>query len=256
MSEGSPIRVRDAIRGAGRFGPFFAVSTVAGGATWTSMTQLVEDPDTLVDRINATRAALAASIGVPVADVEPRVAASLAHLNLVARVLSLGWACAVAYSVVPDLSLANLRWEAVLGGPAPLALVTWRGERGEGINELADLFASKVIDPAVQPLTSAVLELSGSKLGPEGGVSAQVLLGNVASALVSATRMVADGSPKHAKAGSQLLAHVLDHPYLTGTFDTRSWQRQSCCLYYRAFQTLTPPVARDSLICGDCVLRA
>src|SRR5450755_2645893 len=70
-------------------GPFFAVEihqrATAAVPPWQPFGTLLHDPGS---RVRPVRGALALSAGRPVSDIELRVAASAAHLGLVARLLA------------------------------------------------------------------------------------------------------------------------------------------------------------------------
>ncbi|HEY3607545.1 MAG TPA: hypothetical protein VGL06_08600, partial [Pseudonocardiaceae bacterium] len=106
------------------FGPFFAIETHPAGEPprppWRLMRELADDPAVLADRVRAVRTHLAA--GRPVDTVEPRVAASVAHLGLVARLVSPVLGAAATDRVVPDLDLRDTWWQPVLGGAFPLSV--------------------------------------------------------------------------------------------------------------------------------------
>ncbi|MEC3992209.1 (2Fe-2S)-binding protein [Actinacidiphila sp. DG2A-62] len=97
-----------------------------GAAAWRSMGELADGSPVLGDRIAAVRGTLAAGGGQPPEEVEVRVAASVTHLGLAARVLSPYLALAVLDGWAPDPAappaLAAHRWQPVLGGPYPLSL--------------------------------------------------------------------------------------------------------------------------------------
>ena len=67
------------------FGPFFAVARhqVSPTPPWRPMSELIDDPDALTARVHKVRSALMGN-GEP----EIRVAASVAHLGLVARLIA------------------------------------------------------------------------------------------------------------------------------------------------------------------------
>ncbi len=85
----------------------------------------------LAERVASVRAALAASGGRPAEAVELRVAASVAHLGLVARVVSplLGLAALHRLPSRPP-TLDDLRWHSALGGA--FAAVAAAGDGGRG----------------------------------------------------------------------------------------------------------------------------
>jgi FhuF-like iron-sulfur protein len=206
-----------------RVNPFFAVETHPVGAAprapWRVMRELVDDPAVLADRVHAVRTRLAA--GRSVDAVEQRVAASVTHLGLVARLVSPALAAALTDSAVPDLDLRHTWWQPVLGGAFPLSV--------------ADTTASldQLLNGPVRTLVAATRPFS---------VSDQILWGNVASALYGAAAMIG---------GRANVDQLMDRPPLrdTGTTVDGRFRRRSCCLIYRAAP------GRDGPVCGDCVLR-
>jgi hypothetical protein len=223
-------------------GPFFAVDSHPADSAvtepWRSMRELVDGSDVLLGRVLAVRERLAAGGGLPPESIEVRVAASVAHLGVVSRLVSPALAMAVLGGVVPDLALTDTRWQPVLGGPVPLSirvpLPPWAGE-------LPALLADQVLDGPVRELGEAFERLS---------VSGQVLWGNVASAVNGATTMIVKARPDHATQARTLTSALLARPPLRGTSTIIQgrFRRRSCCLIYRAAPNAAGPV------CGDCVL--
>ena len=76
----------------------------------------------LAERAAGVRAYLAAAGGQPPEAVEPRVAASVAHLGLAARLVSPALAAAVLHGRPLGCDLGAVRWQPALGGPVPLSL--------------------------------------------------------------------------------------------------------------------------------------
>lgn len=260
----APEAVREALRRAAAAGPFFAVEVgrpadPPEGPPWRDFDELIDPtadgPPALAARVGATRAAVAVRAGLRPADVELRVAASLVHLNLAARLLSPALGAALLGGVVPHA--AGLRWRDVLGGPVPLALPGPYGEAAgdpDDPAELADLLGAHVLDGPVGALTRA--------LGTYARVSGQVLHGNVASALGGAVRMLRSVAPARSGTALGVWRHLLDRAPLTGSGTLTlvpaagadpdadvppgwSFVRANCCLYYRV---------PGGGICGDCVL--
>jgi hypothetical protein len=101
------------------WGPFFAVHDHPAGATpeppWRHFRELIDEPTVLSDRIAAIQAYLAAGGGRPT----PRVAASVTHLGLVARVVSPTLGVAAVSGEFPALELADAWWQPELGGTFP-----------------------------------------------------------------------------------------------------------------------------------------
>ncbi|MDX2972673.1 hypothetical protein, partial [Kribbella solani] len=153
-------------------GPFFAVDQHAPGSPaeppWHSMAELVDDPSVLRERITQTRAYLGAVSGQEPDAIEVRVAASVTHLGLVARLISPALAAAVLDNRVPILSLAQLHWQPVLGGAFPLSLPELPPATPDNLVERLQL---ELLNGPVAAVTRAF------------EISAHILVGNVASAL-------------------------------------------------------------------------
>lgn len=169
------------------------------------------------------RTALARSAGGAVGQIDPRVAASVAHLGLVARIVApmIGMS---ALGHPPNWTLADLAWRDELGGPYPLSL---RSETGAG-------------PPAVEALTDAFQRL---------GVSPKVLWGNVGSAANSAAEQIRRARPELSGPARAAVDRILLDPRIDGGVlrSGPGFRRRSCCLIYR--------LAGDrSASCGDCVL--
>lgn len=219
-------------------GPFFAVEShdedSAPGEPWRGMAELVNDPAVLAARVGGVRDFLAAAGGQPAEAVELRVAASVTHLGLVARVLSPALAVAV-HGGWPVIDLATVRWQPQLGGSFPLSLPRSALD-GSGAGAGS---ARALLDGPVRELTGAVGRLS---------VSPRVLWGNVASAVNGAVTVIAGIRPAQAERARALAAQLLAEPPLRGTSTTPPFRRRSCCLIYRAAPKAAGPY------CGDCVL--
>lgn len=247
-------------------GPFFALHTHDGGRPasppWRSMRELTDRPDTLRERVDRVRSHLAASGAPRTEDVERRVAASVTHLGLTARVVSPALALAALEGVTTPPRLDDLRWQPVLGGAFPLSAARgWlraaevrrpttarRGPPASPATETAlpdwREWATGLIDDPVRRLLRATEEFS---------LSPRVLWGNVASAVAGAATALGGTAPAHAQAriaecAEALLAHPALRGTSTGTAGSGDFRRRSCCLIWRA----APTGARA--VCGDCVL--
>ncbi|MEE4543769.1 (2Fe-2S)-binding protein [Streptomyces sp. V4-01] len=240
-------------------GPFFAVEWHDDGRhggpvrpPWRSMAELADGSPVLGERVAAVRARLAAGGGQPAEAVESRVAASVTHLGLVARVLSPFLAHALLHGRVPPVPpLAALRWQPVLGRPFPLSLprsVTGQGaaapaEAAAPADALADALAAGLLDGPLRELAAPFADL---------GVSPHIVRGNTASAVNGAAAMAASAAPGLAHRARTLATLLLERPPLRGAATrtpSGAFRRRSCCLIYRA-----APDAAGAL-CGDCVLR-
>ena len=203
--------------------PFFAVdehpAVAVPAAPWRAFRYVVDDPSVLTERIAAIQAYLAAGGGRPAV----RVAASVTHLGLVARLVSPTLGVAASTGGFPALDLADVWWQPELGGTFPLS-VHYRPGGG----------AAAFVDGPLRTVTE-LFDVSGT-----------VLWGNVASAINGAATML--GTARAAA----LAAKLLDTPPLRGASTRRAngrFQRRSCCLIYLA---AAEPDRRA--VCGDCVL--
>jgi hypothetical protein len=221
-------------------GPFFAVQVHGAesgeppaseapppAASWRSMSELVDGSDALTERVEAVRAFLATGTGQETSAVELRVAASVVHLGLLARVLSPLLALAVLYQRRGDIRAADLWWQPTLGGMFPLSV------REAAIGSGA-VFAGSVIGE----FNTAIARF---------GVNEHILRGNVASALAAAARTLSGARPD---LRDDIQALISPHLAGSGSFDPdgTTFRRRTCCLIYRV-----APDRRGAL-CGDCAL--
>lgn len=184
---------------------------------------------------------------------ERRVAASILHQGYAARLWSAALGLTLTGRAVPALAPETLWWrttelslvELLLVAPssAESTAVVDDGASAElpAVTVSAELIASVVLDGHLDPLASA--------LRTSTGVSATILAGNVASALVGTLRVLADTAVDlRARA---LGGRLLDLPRLRDLGDADltpslpTYRRNSCCLYYRV---------PGGGLCGDCVL--
>ncbi|MFF8451558.1 (2Fe-2S)-binding protein [Streptomyces leeuwenhoekii] len=190
-------------------------------------------PDPLAFRVRKVGAALRAP--------EARVAASVAHQGLAARLWSAALGCAALYGRVPDLDPRLLHWDPDAAAPDDLWLTEVRPLPGD-----ADAVADAVLRAHLEPL--------GAALRARYRVAPGLLRGNAASALAGAARELdrrarAHGRPDAAARARGLAAELLGHPLLagTGTLTGTAFRRRSCCLYYRV---------PGGGVCGDCCFPA
>ncbi|MFF5532484.1 (2Fe-2S)-binding protein [Streptomyces cinerochromogenes] len=170
---------------------------------------------------------------------EPRVAASLAHQGLAARLWSVALGCAVLYGRLPDLDPRLLHWDARAAAPDDLWLTGLRPLPGD-----AATLAAAVLHAHLEPLAST--------LHARYGVAAGLLRGNAGSALAATARELGRWSRAHGRTDvaartRALTAELFAHPLLntTGTRTGTAFRRRSCCLYYRV---------PGGGLCGDCCL--
>jgi hypothetical protein len=222
-------------------GPFFVLDAAADGPGWQPFADLVRDPAVLERRIAATRDALAGSSRQQPEDIEWRVAASIAQLNLSARVLSPILASAVVEGVVPAVSLETLWWQPVLGGAFPLAI---RGGSAIRIDAGSSHDAARAVRGQLEDILAELIEATRRV----GGLAPQIAWGNVGSALATAAALIARADPSVGGRARAVTAEVLAVAPLaaTGTLTDTGFRRTTCCLFYR--------VAPSAGLCGDCVL--
>ncbi|MFE9774862.1 (2Fe-2S)-binding protein [Streptomyces sp. NPDC005931] len=219
-------------------GGFFVLRTAgAAGRPLPTLAQVygAEPPGVHGDALGSRVAAVARSLRAP----EARVAASVAHQGLAARLWSVTLGCAARYGTVPDLDPRLLRWDPGASAPDDLWLTGVRPLPADA-GTVADL----VLHGHLAPLAAALR--SRHRLAPG------LLRGNAASALVASARQLDRWAGAHgrADAGARALAlarELLAHPLLegAGTGPLTAFRRRSCCLYYRV---------PGSGVCGDCCL--
>ncbi|MEU0724926.1 (2Fe-2S)-binding protein [Streptomyces sp. NPDC006140] len=168
---------------------------------------------------------------------ESRVAASVTHQGLAARLWSVTLGCAALYGGIPDLDARLLRWDPDGSAPDDLWLPDVRPLPG-GAATLADT----VLHGHLAPLTTALR--AHYRLAPG------LLRGNAASALAGAAREFdrwarRQGRTDAAARARSLARELLAHPLLdgAGTLTGTAFRRRSCCLYYRV---------PGGGVCGDC----
>jgi hypothetical protein len=221
-------------------GPYFAVEVHRPGSPlarpWQPLGELISSPDALAVRIGEVRERLASAAGRPASAAEFRVAASIAHLGLCARLLSPALGAAALGQALP-VDAAQARWVPALGGPFRLSLPDTAAAATAGpAAACADLLAG--------PIGQVVRSVESMAVSP------RVLWGNVASAVSGAVTMIAAARPDLAAAAADAAITLLGQSVLAGTYQGRpgdGFRRRSCCLIYR----LSPSAPA---YCGDCVL--
>lgn len=214
-------------------GAFFAVDTHEADtrptAPWRPLRELLDRPTRLDERVHSVRTALSGTR--PVAQIELRTAASIAHLGVVARLLAPALAAATLGLGQAALSSDDLWWQDQLGGPFPLSVVDFTSGQ-----------AGPLVGSAVEAITAAT--------AASYPLSQQVLWGNVASAANSAACLIAGARPDDARRAYAAADRLLADPRVEGgrLHAGPSFRRNSCCLIYRIADT-------KSAVCGDCVLR-
>ena len=190
--------------------------------------------------------ALLASVRAALGGCEPRVAASLFFQGYASRLLSPPLACLAANGCIPGMTADRLRWRHPEDQMIELGLTADGGWAGSDRRLIEQLVAAS-FEEHLQPLADA--------LRRRVRISAGLLTGNAASALVSGLALLAG---RLGPDWRSLAIHALAQPALRGG---GSWGgsagrggggeavfvRRSCCLYYR--------VAGGGL-CADCPLAA
>ncbi|MGR8007102.1 (2Fe-2S)-binding protein [Streptomyces hypolithicus] len=171
---------------------------------------------------------------------ERRIAASIAHLGLAARLWSPALGAAALYGEFPDLAPDELRWDGALTSPDDL----WLAAAPRALPATAESIREVVQHGHLEPLAGA--------LRRDGRISPELLRGNTGSALAGAAREIhtwahRQGRPEVGERALGLAAELFGHAGLssTGTLAAgAAFRRRSCCLYYRC------PAGG---LCGDCV---
>lgn len=169
---------------------------------------------------------------------ERRVAASIAHLGLAARLWSIALGPAALFGRIPALVPETLHWDPLHTSPDDL----WLAGPAE-LPGTAERIREQVQYGHLVPLAEAVRR--------DGNISPQLLWGNAGSALAGAVRELVTWSrgrdrPDVAQRARALAAELFDHPDLrsTGAPHGPAFRRRSCCLYWRC---------PGGGLCGDCV---
>ncbi|QDY80238.1 (2Fe-2S)-binding protein [Streptomyces qinzhouensis] len=216
----------------GAIGGFFALRTgaphgTADGSVSTLAAVYAGDGGPLNRRIDR----VAARLGIE----ERRVAASIAHLGLAARLWSIAIGHAVLHGALPALHPADLRWSPDHSSPDDLLLTD-----PHTLPASVDTILRTVQEGHLVPLAAALRRTTR--------ISQGLLRGNAGSALAGAVREIdawaaRTGRPEAATGARTLAEGLFAHPGLAGTVHGSRMRRRSCCLYYRA----------GGGLCGDCV---
>ncbi len=224
----------DVLEELSRMGGYFALPPVAPGAVRYPH---LATPEVVTRFVDATRTAIAASVGVPVHTVEARVAASSFQLAVAARLLSPMIAGALCRQAIPVLTPDNVFFSAQ--NHAPVFSVGDIGIRAARDTESAARGISASLPTLFEPLNLTLRAVAA--------LSPLVSTGNVASAANGAVTVLALTHPEHERAGRALVEALLaDTPLAdAGRLHRDNFTRHSCCLFYKV------PGAG---LCGDCVI--
>lgn len=230
------------LTGGGGPGPFFAMRTGPGEPRAEGFVPLAE---VHAGRPSPALTGRVAEVGRRLGTRERRVAASLAHQGLAARLWSVALGPAALTGRMPDLSGGRLWWHPGRSAPDEL----WLPDDVPQVP--AGRLREDVLLGHLVPLCEAVHAVSG--------VAPALLWGNTASALAGTLRVLhswclGEGARPDAAARAVALAEELTaDPLLREAGELRltgpgapAYTRRSCCLYYRV---------PGGGLCGDCALR-
>jgi hypothetical protein len=150
-----------ALATAASAGPYFTIEPWAEGQGWRPANLLISDPTVLADRVTYVRAAIAGRAGIAPAEVSDRVAASTVFLGLASRLVSPSLSAAALSDVVPYLTLDNLWWRPVNGGPVPPAAGPTAGreiggaETGRQLDDAAAMLSKHCVQGMASPVAGA-----------------------------------------------------------------------------------------------------
>lgn len=205
---------------------------------WRPLRELAGPGGLLSARMGAVRAALADRTGRPAVEIEPRVAASITHLALVARLIAPPLAVAATGRWL-GMRLGELWWQDTVGGPVPLSVPV-------------PLPAAAADDPpAAQSLLNEVIAPLTAQTSKLVTISSRVLWGNVASAANGAAAQGAARRPDLNRMAWVAAATLFASPQLSRERQPPgpTFRRSSCCLIYKI------AAGRPLGVCGDCILR-
>lgn len=202
---------------------FFTFTVGGDAAGWHPVRQSYADG--FADLIDATARRYHTS--------DLRIAASLVHLGHATRLWSPVLACALGHGVVPDLKdLQRADDGAQLRIPEPV---------GRAVDRTSAKSLYRVVVKGHMNPFAAGLRV---KLAPA------LLAGNIASALVGASRALLVARPDLRPSIVAMTDSLLDTGMLAGsgviTGSHLGFRRRSCCLFYRV---------PGRSVCGDCVFR-
>lgn len=218
-------------------GPFFTVGTGPAAPGHRPVRDLYEGDAALAERIAHVRTALRS---------DDRVAASITYQGLAALLVSAPFAAAVVHGVLPVLTPSTLHWAPGSGSPWEQWCSAPAGIAVPGPDDAADALGTAVVEAHLMPLARAVRA--------QVSVSERVLIGNAASTVAAARRLVSAHWPASADRAAHVAARLLGSGVLAGTGERIapvppdegwSFRRRSCCLFHRV---------PGGGLCGDCVL--
>ncbi|OBG15801.1 iron reductase [Mycolicibacterium celeriflavum] len=216
------MRISTELAEIARHGGFFGIAVGGDDRGWRAVEECYADG--YADLIEATTRRYRTA--------DRRVSASLVQMSHASRLWSPVLACAVAHGVLPDLTgLQRADDSAALRIPVP------EGSRLDG--DLPNTLHRIVVEEHLERLAD----------GLPVKVAPGLLYGNIASALVAATRALYSVRPQLREEATRLARSLLETGRLAGSGTVKhnlAFRRRSCCLYYRV---------ADGSKCSDCALR-
>lgn len=218
-------------------GEYFALSARDDGE-WQDLPLLFEDA-AVVDFVDRTRNAIAASTRCSARDIPVKLAASSFQLGVSARLLSPVVGAATCFGAVPLLNRRSLTWQPTSKHFPRFATPDADWVEAPTPARAAALIAGSLLTGVLGPLNDKLRSLMS--------LSPRVAWGNVISAANGAVTVIAMSRPQHERAGRALVRALMETEPLTetGSFVHGRFVRRSCCLFYQAPR---------SGLCGDCVL--
>lgn len=246
-------RALAALAGLGGF--FVLTAPAPAGSDAVPWSQVLGE-ETLAARFATVRAALAQGSGLPVGEVDAKVAVSATQVGLASRLWSVALASVVLEGWLPDLSSADLVASPVHRGAVPLGVLDpGRGTAVASPAEAVDVIARQVVGDSLAALDDACSRV--------GATPRRVLSSNSASALVGAARVLSSHRPDRAADAWALARLLLADPRVAeggravpretlpagvgGGMEhpEEAFLRDGCCVFYRL---------PGHGLCPDCVL--
>jgi len=217
-------------------GEYFALPSIAGGP---EISALLHDRAAVVELVDRTRSAIAASRNCDPGSIPVRMAASSFQLGVVARLLSPVVGAAVALGEVPLLTPGSVRWQPTQDHVPRFGTSELEWAPASTPRRAAELISASLLSTVFAPLNDTLRSALS--------LSTHITRGNAISAANGAVTVMSLSRRELEVPGRALVTALLDTEHLvrTGDFVHGMFVRRSCCLYYQAPQ---------SGFCQDCLL--
>jgi hypothetical protein len=217
-------------------GEYFALPAIAGGH---EIGTLLDDRAAVVELVDRTRSAIAASRHCDPGRVPARMAASSFQLGLVARLLSPVIGAAVALGEVPLLTARSVRWQPTQDHVPKFGTSELEWVPASTPRRAAEVISASLLSTVVAPLNDTIRSTVS--------LSTHITWGNAISAANGAVTVMSVSRRELEGPGRALVMALLDTEHLrrTGDYVRGAFVRRSCCLFYQAPQ---------SGFCQDCLL--